>query len=74
MSNDVTATCLRVLNDGESVREFNNTVISLIPKTQTPVLVSDFRPISLCNVLYKIIAKAISNRFRTVLGEVISET
>ncbi|KAK3211831.1 hypothetical protein Dsin_016537 [Dipteronia sinensis] len=66
--------CLRVLNMGGSVQDFNNTVIALIPKIQNPVSMSDFRPISLCNVLYKIVSKVISNHFRCVLGDVISET
>ncbi|KAK3192991.1 hypothetical protein Dsin_024301 [Dipteronia sinensis] len=52
----------------------NNSVISLIPKIKNPMRISDYRPISLCNVLYKIIAKAITNRFRHALGGVISET
>ncbi|KAK2656633.1 hypothetical protein Ddye_009685 [Dipteronia dyeriana] len=65
--------CLEVLNNGRLVAECNSTIITLIPKTRFLELVSDYRPISLCNVLYKIIAKAITNRLRTVLDGVISE-
>ncbi|KAK3211646.1 hypothetical protein Dsin_016352 [Dipteronia sinensis] len=65
--------CLKILNDGHSVEDFNKTIIALIPKTQNPIKVEDYRPISLCTVLYKIIAKTISNRLRQVLGDVISE-
>ncbi|KAK2657031.1 hypothetical protein Ddye_010083 [Dipteronia dyeriana] len=54
--------CLDVLNNGGSVKEYNSTVIILISKIQSLELVSDYRPIGFCNVLYKVIAKAISNR------------
>ncbi|KAK2635086.1 hypothetical protein Ddye_029878 [Dipteronia dyeriana] len=71
---EVTKYCLEVLNKSKSLEDINETVIILIPKIQKPTNMGDYRPISLCNVLYKIIIKAMTNRLRCVLGEVISET
>ncbi|CAL1394078.1 unnamed protein product [Linum trigynum] len=57
----------RVLPEG-----LNHTLIALIPKTKKPVSPKEFRPISLCNVLYKIISKVLANRLKTVLYRIIS--
>jgi hypothetical protein len=50
----------------------NSTFISLIPKTDNPSSFDDFRPISLCNCLYKIISKVINKRLKYILSRNIS--
>lgn len=50
----------------------NSTFIALIPKSDTPSSFDDYRPISLCNCLYKIISKIIANRLRPILSRNIA--
>lgn len=56
-----------------SLSIMNHTNIALIPKCDNLDMVTDFRPISLCNVSYKIISKVIVNRFRPLLAKCISQ-
>lgn len=46
--------------------------IILIPKIETPKTTSDFRPISVLNLIPKLISKILSNRLRLVLPDLIS--
>eukprot|EP00253_Pinus_taeda_P029977 PITA_29977 len=57
---------------GEIYRPFNSTFIALIPKKDEPENFEDFRPISLCNCIYKIIAKVIAIRIVPILSRNIS--
>lgn len=52
----------------------NQTNICLIPKTERPIEMGEFRPISLCNVSYKVISKLMSKRLKKCLPKIISET
>lgn len=52
----------------------NDTVIVLIPKGKDPQSLKDYRPISLCNVIYKVVSKCLVNRLRPILDGIISET
>jgi hypothetical protein len=71
---DVTLGVLSCLKDGILLKKINHTNICLIPKIPNPLSTKDFRPISLCNVIYKIVAKVLANRLKKVLPHVISET
>lgn len=48
-------------------KKLTDTIILLVSKKKNPQLMKDLRPISLCNVLYKIVAKVLENRLKEVI-------
>jgi hypothetical protein len=77
LGGDIGRAILEFLNGGDmpevvnNTKVVNNTVLVLIPKVKNLQELSQFLPISLCNVLYKICSKVIANRLRRVLDDII---
>ena len=69
---EVTRAVLDFFTTGKLLKQINSTILTLIPKVHTPMSVNDFRPISCCNVLYKIIAKLLVQRISVLLDKIIS--
>ena len=59
--------------NGRMLKELNATKIVLIPKLKGPEKVTQFRPISLCNFVYKVISKIMVNRIQKRMEEIITK-
>ncbi|XP_074282891.1 uncharacterized protein LOC141607441 [Silene latifolia] len=73
VKDDVSSTVLSILNSGLVLKELNITFIALIPKCASPEKVDDYRPISLCNVIMKIVTRCITNRLSRVMSYLVGE-
>ena len=69
---EVYAAVLDFLNGSVFHGDINETYIALISKIKNPTHITEFRLISLCNVIYKLIEKVLANRLKKVLGTNIS--
>ena len=70
---DVTCAIMSFFEGTKLPAGINHTHISLVPKSATASVIQDYRPIACCNVLYKIIAKVLSNRLWVVLPHIIAD-
>ena len=74
IGDEVSQAVLNCLNLGSFPSSINHTYITLIPKVKSPTKVSKYRPISLCNILYKLVSKVVANRLKNVLPHLISKS
>lgn len=74
LGGELTDEVLDAINNRKIPTGWNSTNIVLLPKVESPEVITQYRPISLCNVVYKIISKMLANRLKRILPEVISPT
>ena len=72
LGEDLIEEVLKAINTCTISNGWNDTVIVMIPKINTPEKVTQFSLIILCNVVYKIIAKMVASRLKAFLPKIIS--
>lgn len=72
MGYEVFKYCKEWLHTKSFPGELNCTNVILITKKENACNLKDLRPIALCNVLYKILAKVLADRLKSVLPSIIS--
>lgn len=72
VGSDVCDEILSILNKRSMSSSLNSTFITLIPIKCNVEFVMDYRPISYCNVLYKLVSKSITNRLKPMMNSIIS--
>ena len=72
ISKDFTTAVHSFFSKGFLPKGLNTTILALIPKKDEAMEMRDYRPISCCNVLYKVLSKIIANRLKGTLPQCIS--
>ena len=74
VQSNVTRLVQDVLEGRDFPEGLNDAFLVLIPKMDSPSRPNQFRPIGLCNVIYKLVTKIIVNRLKPILPIIISPT
>ena len=73
VGSDVTDAILMYLNTGTFPPSLGHSFITLIPKVKNPKYISQYQPISLSNVLYRVYSKVLANRLKKLLPNIVFE-
>ena len=71
MKSDLIWATRDIFKIGKLLRRINKTFIALVPKNSNSLNLLDYRPISLCNTIYKIFSKILVNRLKPFLERII---
>ncbi|XP_050233384.1 uncharacterized protein LOC126681873 [Mercurialis annua] len=74
VGSDVIKACDQFMLSGTLPISINDTLVILIPKRVSPSVLGDLRPISLCNVIYKVFSKVLANRLKGILNSIVGES
>ncbi|GMJ10394.1 hypothetical protein HRI_004708600 [Hibiscus trionum] len=74
LGDEVADFCIGLLNGVYDMQLINQTHTVLIPKVSSPSNMTHYRPISLCNVIFKIASKMLANRLQKFLDICIDES
>lgn len=69
---DIIKAVTEFFRNGKLLKDMNTTAIALIPKKPEACSLTEYRPISCCNIVYKLISKIIANRLNPILTECVS--
>ncbi|GFP98893.1 line-1 retrotransposable element orf2 protein, partial [Phtheirospermum japonicum] len=58
---------------GRLLKQINHTILAMIPKSDRPNSVGDYRPIACCNVMYKVISKILASTLASTLGTIVDQ-
>ena len=72
VKNSMVKLVAEVFENGSMPHHLNKTLITLIPKCPGADCLNLFRPISLCNTIYKLVTKVLVNRIRPMLDKLVS--
>ncbi|CAN1320575.1 LINE-1 reverse transcriptase homolog [Linum perenne] len=64
----------RYFFDPSIIKEVNDTMLVLLPKVGVPERLAQFRPIGLCNVVYKLVTKCLADRIQGCMTSLIHRT
>lgn len=73
IGNDLVEALKFARRSGNLLKEIYNTFIAFIPKKEKATHLEDYRPISLCNIICKILLKVMTNRLKSLMDSIISE-
>lgn len=68
---EVTTAILNFFENGDMYRPMNCTSVTLVSKVNNPSMIEQFRPISCCSVIYKIISKVLTKRMQKVIDSMV---